>query len=75
MGILSQQLAGYIPDIPSIKTKLIDPFPTLVPVVQCVERLTGNQVMGSIPIRDSEVFLFFFLKKEACVNTNIFYTI
>ena len=28
MDILSQQLAGHIPDILSIRTKLSDPFPT-----------------------------------------------
>ena len=28
MDMLSQQLAGHIPDILSIRTKLSDPFPT-----------------------------------------------
>ena len=57
MDILKQQLAGHIPDVPSIRTKLSDPFPTWVPVAQWVERLTSNmRAMGSIPVRDSEVF-------------------
>ena len=65
MDILSQQLAGHIPDVPTIRTKLSDPFP----VALWVERLTGNQkVKGSTPVRDSEVFSS---EKKKLVLTNI----
>ena len=41
-----------------------------IPVAQWVERLTGNQrVMGSIPIRDSEVF---FYENKKLVTTILF---
>ena len=57
-------------NVPSIRTKLTDPFPTRVPVAQWVERLTGNQrVMGSIPVRDLEVFSS---EKKKLVSTRTF---
>ena len=70
MDILSQQLAGHIPDVPSIRTKLRDPFLKWVPVAQWLERLTGNQrLMCLIPVKDSEVF---FSEKKKLVSIRKF---
>ena len=70
MDILIQQLAGHIPNVPSIRTKLSEPFPTSwVSVARWIERLTA-EIRSSVrfPLGTQK---FFFWEKEACANTNI----
>ena len=73
MNILSQQLARHIADVPSIRTKLSDPFPRWVPVARWVEHLTGGWgVVGLISVRDNRDPEVYSSEKNKLASTRTF---